>query len=102
LAGKFRADGHRVANVDLDRLYLMLEDSSPMADPQLWRLARRAAASLVDQFVRDDVALIIVEGTFWTVSERAEFSECLTTPVRPIYVTLHVSVEEAGRRVASD
>jgi predicted enzyme related to lactoylglutathione lyase/adenylylsulfate kinase-like enzyme len=102
LAGRFRASGRSAANVDLDRLYLMLEDRLPMADPRLWGMARRAAAALVDQWARDGVELIVVEGTFWTESERAEFSECLSTPVQPLYVTLQVTVDEAQRRVVAD
>ena len=102
LAGRFRTSGRSAATLDLDLFYLMLEDTLPMADPRLWRMARRAAAALVDQFVRDGIELTIVEGTFWTQTERAEFSDCLTVAVQPVYVTLRVSVDEAQRRVTAD
>ena len=102
LAANLRSCGRTVAVVDLDRLYMMLDDRSPMDDPGTWRTARRAAAALTDQFVLDAIELIIVEGTFWTQSERDEFVSRLSTAVDPIFVTLRVSVEEALRRVEAD
>jgi lactoylglutathione lyase len=102
LAATFRESGRAVAVVDLDRLYMMLDDRPPMSDPSHSREARRAAAALTDHFVLEGIELVIVEGTFWTRSEREELTTALTTLVQPVYVTLRVSVEEALRRVQSD
>ena len=102
LAAALRDSGRSVAVVDLDRLYMMLDDRPPMSDPSRSREARRAAAALTDHFVLDGIELVIVEGTFWTTSEREELTTALTTLVQPVYVTLRVSVEEALRRVQFD
>ena len=102
LAATFRKSGRSVAVVDLDRLYMMLDDPAPMSDPSHSREARHAAAALTDHFVLDGIELVILEGTFWTMSEREELTAALTTLVQPVYVTLRVSVEEALRRVQSD
>ena len=102
LAATFRKSGRSVAVVDLDRLYMMLDDPAPMSDPSHSREARRAAAALTDHFVLDGIELVILEGTFWTMSEREELTAALTTLVQPVFVTLHVSVEEALRRVQAD
>lgn len=102
LAADFRASGRITAVVDLDRMYMMLDGRSPMDNPSIWREARRVAAALTDQFVLDGIELIIVEGTFWTRSERDEFTGCLSTAIRPVFVTLRVSVEVALLRVEAD
>jgi lactoylglutathione lyase len=102
LAATFRKSGRSVAVVDLDRLYMMLDDPAPMSDPSRSREARRAAAALTDHFVLDGIELVILEGTVWTMSEREELTAALTTLVQPVFVTLHVSVEEALRRVQAD
>ena len=74
VAADVRRGGRTAAVVDLDRLYMMLDDASPMDDDAVWRLARHGAAALTDQFVADGVDLVIVEGTFWSASERGEFT----------------------------
>ena len=102
LATAFRESGRSAAVVDLDRLYMMLDDRPPMSEPAHAREARRAAAALTDHFVLDGMELVIVEGTFWTRSVREELTTRLTTLVHPVFVTLHVSVDEALRRVQGD
>jgi hypothetical protein len=54
-----------VPTFEVDRVYMMLDDRSPMDDARTWRNARRPAAALADQFVLDGIELAIVEGTFW-------------------------------------
>src|SRR5439155_20836480 len=90
------------ACVALDRLYIMLDDPAPLSDPSHSREARRAAAALTDHFVLDGIELVILEGTVSTMSERGELTAALTTLVQPVFVTLHVSVGEALRRVQDD
>ena len=102
LATAFRDSGRTAAMVDLDRIYMMFDDRPPMTDPRISRQARRAAAALTDHFVLDGIELVIVEGTFWTESERDELTSRLTTLVRPAFLTLRVAVEEALRRVQGD
>src|SRR6266571_3526267 len=87
LAATFRKSGRSVAVVDLDRLYMMLDDPAPMSDPSHSREARRAAAALTDHFVLDGIELVILEGTSWTMSERDELTSRLTTLVRPAFLT---------------
>ena len=102
LAAAFRDSGRSVAVVDLDRLYMMLDDRPPMSDPSQSREARRAAAALTDHFVLEGIELVVVEGTFWRTSEREQLTTARTTLVQPMFVTLRVSVDEALRRVQSD
>ena len=102
LVTAFRDSGRTAAVVDLDRIYMMFDDRPPMTDPRISRQARRTAASLTDHFVLDGIELVIVEGTFWTESERDELTSRLTTLVRPVFLTLRVAVEEALRRVQGD
>jgi predicted kinase len=102
LATAFRDSGRTAAVVDLDRIYMMFDNRPPMTDPRTSRQARRTAAALTDHFVLDGIELVIVEGTFWTESERDELTGRLTTLVRPVFLTLRVAVEEALRRVQGD
>jgi hypothetical protein len=88
--------------VDLDRVYMMLNNRSPMDDARTSRQASRASAALADQFIRDGIELVIAEGTFWTQSDRDEFASHLTNAVYPLYVTGSVSIEEALRRAEDD
>jgi len=99
LAAELRADGHGAMVVDLDRMYMMLDDTSPMDDSNTWRAARRGAAALTNQFPQDGLELVIVEGTFWTESDRTDYTNCLATGLEPVFVTLRVAVDEAQRRV---
>jgi chloramphenicol 3-O-phosphotransferase len=102
LAADSRASDSTAAVVELDRMYMMLDDSPLMSDLQISRRARHAAAALVDQYVLDGIDLIIVEGDFWIASQRDEFTSRVSSGVAPVFVTLHVSVEEALRRVEFD
>ena len=47
LATETRAAGGTAAVVDLDRVYMMLDDRAPMGDRQVSHEARRTAAALV-------------------------------------------------------
>jgi chloramphenicol 3-O-phosphotransferase len=102
LATESRAAGSTAAVVELDRMYMMLDDSPLMSDPEISRRARHAAAALVDQYVLDGIELIIAEGDFWTPGQRDEFTYRLSSNIAPVFVTLRVSVEQALRRVQSD
>jgi predicted enzyme related to lactoylglutathione lyase/chloramphenicol 3-O-phosphotransferase len=102
LATESRVAGSTPAVVELDRMYMMLDDGPLMSDPRISRRARRAAAALVDHYVLDGLDLIIAEGDFWTTGQRDEFTYRLSSGVAPVFVTLRVSVEEALRRVESD
>lgn len=102
LAAEARACGSTAAVVELDRIYMMLDDGNIMSDAEMSRRARRAAAALVNQYVPDGVDLIIAEGDFWTPGQRDEFTGRLSSVVAPVFVTLRVNVEEALRRVQSD
>jgi len=102
LAAELRTDGHRPVVIDLDRVYMMLDDTSPMDDANTWREARRGAAELTNQVIQDGLELVILEGTFWTESERTDYTNCLSTGLAPVFVTLCVAVDEVQRRVQQD
>ena len=102
LAVRARAEGRSAAVVELDRLYLMLDDASPMDNPSLWSQARRAAGALATQFAGEGMDLVIVEGDFWTPVARQQFLGQLHVATTPTFVTLRVAEEEALRRVQLD
>ena len=102
LANRARAEGRSAAVVDLDRVYMMLDDASPMSSDGVSRQARRAAAALVNQFTADGIELVVVEGDFWTAATREQLLERIATDMTPTFVTLTVSEAEALRRVNLD
>lgn len=101
LGRRLRQDGHPTAVMDLDELYLMMS-AKPMADPQVWSRARRAAAALTDCFFASGIEVVVVEGAFWDESERAPFLDALTWSGSPLFVTLLVSYDVAYRRAKGD
>ena len=92
----------RVAVIDLDLLYDMLEPEGPKSDDGAWALARHAAASLANTFLQEGVPVVVAEGSFNTPSDRAAFARHLVAGVDPLYVTLRVSFDEALRRAQGD
>ena len=88
--------------VDLDVLEDMLTADGPKPDPATWTLARHAAARLANGFLADGVAVVIADGSYNLASDRAAFEQHLDTDVRPLYVTLEVTFEEALRRAQGD
>lgn len=92
----------RVAVIDLDLLHAMLTTGGPKADEATWAIARHAAATLTNTFLEEGVAVVVAEGSFNRPDDRAAFAQHLDTSLRPRYVTLRVSYEEALRRAQSD
>ena len=92
----------RAAVIDLDVIEDMLTAPGPGADPATWTLARRASAALANAFVADGVAVVIADGSYNQAIDRATFEQGLDTHVRPLYVALSVTYEEALRRAQAD
>ena len=90
--------------IDLDLLYDMHHHTTGVTkgDERTWAIARRAAAALTDTFLSEGVRDVVVEGTFFTQAERAQYLDALTTPVTTKFVTLRVGYEEAIRRAKTD
>jgi adenylylsulfate kinase-like enzyme len=95
LAVRARAKGRGAAVVDLDRVYLMLDDGPAMREASRSRQARRAAAALANQFLSEGIELVVVEGDFWSADARADFVARLTSAA-PVFVTLGVSEKRCG------
>lgn len=95
--------GHKAAAIDLDLVYEMLEhrDDGEKADSALWTSARRAAAALTDGLLRDGTA-VVVEGDLLLPEHRKEFRSALRSSNAPLFVTVHVPVETALKRVLLD
>ncbi len=103
LAGLLEREGRRVAVIDLDELWVMLDHQVPRSHGlQHWLEARRAASLLADEFYRSGRDSVIVNGPFFTDQERQAFLHHIATAVTPVFVTLRVSFEEAWRRAQSD
>jgi predicted kinase len=92
----------RVAVIDLDLIEDMLTADGPKADLESWALARRAAARLANGLLEEGVDVVIADGSYNLANDRAAFERHLDTKVRPLYVTLKVTHEEALRRAQSD
>jgi hypothetical protein len=82
------------AVIGLDILYDVL-DHRQKSDAAVWLITRQTAAILTDHFCRSGVELVVVEGSFGDVDERAAFLDTLT-PITPHIVTLSVSFERPG------
>jgi chloramphenicol 3-O-phosphotransferase len=102
LAEQLREQGRSAAVVELDRLYLLQEDTAPMADPAIWRRARLAAGALTQSLVALGVDVVIVDGDFWDEPDRVLLLEPIAAPHQVLVVTLVVPFDEALRRVQLD
>lgn len=103
LAGLFERQARRVAVIDLDELWFMLDHQTPRShDVGHWLEARRAAAALTDEFYRSGRDSVIVNGPFFTEEERSAYLDHVRTPVTPLFVTLRVSFGESWRRAQAD
>jgi len=103
LAGLLERTGHPSAAIDLDLLWRMLDHQTPTTGGlQHWLRARQAAALLTDAFFGFGIEAVIIEGPFFTPEERRAYLDHLRAKVEPVFVTLHVSFEEALRRAQGD
>lgn len=104
LAGILEAEGSPSAVIGLDEVWLMLHHQHGRKPSSLehWLLARKAAALLTDEFFASGIASVIVNGPFFTGEERVRYLEHVRTAIRPFYVTLRVSFDEAYRRAQRD
>ena len=94
--------GVSAAVIDLDLLEDMLTADGPKPDLATWTLARQAAGRLASGFLADGVAVVIADGSYNLAADRAAFEQHLDLSVRPVYVTLEVTYEEALRRAQGD
>ena len=90
------------AVIDLDTLENMLTADGPQTDAVTWAFARRAAGRLASGFLADGLGVVIADGSYNRTTDRAAFEQHLGLDVRPVYVTLTVSLEEALRRAQAD
>ena len=102
LADVLREAGRVPAVIDLDLVYCMARQKEGFGDEGVWRIARRAAASLAGRFFGDGLDLVIVEGSFHDESECGDVRDALNTDVETKVVALNVSYEETVRRVEAD
>lgn len=101
VAEEFAAQSVASAVIDIDLVYEMLRP--PGARKDAWALVRRGAAALADAFAANGVEVVIVDGDFLSVAERADFLEALRgDPPAPLFVTLRVPFEQASKRVGQD
>jgi shikimate kinase len=102
LAAHLRGLGLRTAHIDLDLIYCMARQRDGFGDEDIWKLARCGAAALADAFFRADARAVVVEGGFFTLGERDELVDCLSTDARVVAVTLQASFDCVARRVQAD
>jgi predicted kinase len=103
LAGRFANMGSPAVALELDQIADMIRRSDPLPNPlDVWQWARRGAASLSKALFSSGAVAVIIEGDFWWPPGRAELLASLDPEVKPYFVTLTVSYEEALRRVQGE
>lgn len=103
LAALLEREGRRVAVIDLDEVWFMVDHQVPRSHGlQRWLIARRGAAALTDAFFSAGLDTVIVNGPFFTEAERHGYFSHLRISVDPVFITLRVSFEESWRRAQGD
>jgi thymidylate kinase len=103
VAGLVEAQGRRAAAIDIDELWAMIDHQKPRkGGVARWSLARRGAAALADELFGDGIDVVVVNGPFYQLEERAQLLERIRTRVDVRYVTLTVPFEEGLRRTRAD
>ena len=103
VAGLVERSGRRSATIDIDEVWAMVEHQRPRkGGPPAWTLSRRGVAALADEFFRDGVDVVIVNGPFYEPDERSQLIQRMATAAEVRYVTLTVPFEEALRRTNAD
>lgn len=101
LARRLRAEGVRAAVVDLDLVYEVLADD-PKSDEATWSRARRLAGVVAAAAFDEGVAVVVIDGEFWTDEARADLVAPLPPGIDAAWFTLSVSFEVALRRAQGD
>jgi hypothetical protein len=102
LADHLRAHGSSAAVIDLDVVYSMVRQRPGFGDPNAWRTARRAAASLAEVCFTAGMDTVLVEGEFFNARDWDEVRSRLPGETRSGLVTLAVAYENVLRRVQGD
>ena len=99
---QIEANGIEAAVIDLDLVYEMLDPAAlAKNDREKWRQARRVTARLADAFLGEGLA-VLVEGEFLTAAARREFTDAVSSQVKPRFVTLRISFDVALQRAQLD
>ncbi len=103
LARVWRGRGLRAASIDMDDLVFMLAGKDwRIVGPEHWRLAREAAASLIDAFFSSGIEAVTVAGPFFGRSERDHLLDNVRAKPSVSRVVLRVSLREAIARASAD
>lgn len=101
LAARLRAEGRSAAVIDLDLVYEMLADD-PKSDDAAWAAARRLAGGVAAELFRQGIAVVVVEGEFWTSAHRTDLTARIPAGTTTTWASLNVSFREALRRAQGD
>jgi shikimate kinase len=102
LVGELERAQVRAEVIDLDQVYESIAGDGPKSDAATWGLARREAALRANALATEGVAVVIAEGSFNALEDRAAFSRHLSPGKAPLFVTLQVGYDEALRRAQGD
>lgn len=103
LARVSRDRGLRAASIDMDDLVFMVAGKDwRIVRPGHWRLAREAAASLIDTFFSSGMEVVTLAGPFFGRSEREHLVENVRARPRVCCVVLRVTLREAIARAYAD
>jgi shikimate kinase len=102
LAESLRHPERAVAVIDLDQMYGFVRQQDGYGEPTAWTRARQGAAALANALFDSGMAVVIVEGEFFTQNELATLLMPLHAGIVRRFFTLRLSYEQARVRVQGD
>lgn len=102
LAATLRRAGVEVALLDLDELYLIVRQQDGYGEPAAWARARHGAGALASALFSTAMAVVIVEGEFFSADELDALLTPIPADVIRYVFTLRVSYARVLAHVQGD
>jgi len=102
LAHALRHPARAVAVIDMDQLYGFVRQQDGYGEPAAWVRARHGAAALARAWFTEGIALVIVEGEFFTADELRSVVHDIPAHIPWRFFTLRLSYAQALARVQAD
>jgi hypothetical protein len=102
LAQSLRRPDLAVAVIDLDQMYGFVRQQDGYGEPTAWVRARQGAAALANCLFTTGIAVVIVEGKFFTAEELGSLTAPIQSAVACSFFTLQLTYERSLERVQGD
>ena len=102
LARALRQPAQTVAVIDMDQMYGFVRQQDGYGETEAWLRARRGASALARALFASGMAVVIVEGEFFTADELADVLHDIPEHIPRRFFTLRLSYEQALERVQTD